>query len=98
MWRGVRSSGRIGAESAHLRSASPPGNIVLVRSLKRDEALALAERECRLRGWPWREPVRVSGGWWGYHVMTNADMRGGNVNIHIRRRDGKITRAGFAQR
>lgn len=36
------------------------------------DVLAAAWAECEARGWPWREPVRVTGGLFRYRVWANA--------------------------
>jgi len=38
------------------------------------EVLAAARAECEARGWPWREPVRVTGGLFRYRIWTNATV------------------------
>ncbi len=36
--------------------------------------LAAARAECEDRGWPWREPVRVTRGLLRFRVWTNAEV------------------------
>lgn len=60
--------------------------------------MAIAKAEAERRGWPWQEPIKASGRWFRYWFMTNARHAGGNVNIRVRARDGKIIGAGFARR
>jgi hypothetical protein len=62
-----------------------------------DRALAIARAECDARGWPWVDPIHVSQSPFAFHVMTNAQCRGGNVYIRIRRSDGHVLRAAFAR-
>lgn len=56
-------------------------------------------------GWPWIEPVVIQRyrtwslfGRLRWHVMTNANNRGGNVNIHIDDRTASVASKGFARR
>jgi hypothetical protein len=62
------------------------------------DALLIARSECEKRGWPWEEPVVVYWGPFNYLVRTNTQRKGGNAGIRIRRRDGVVTSAGFANR
>ena len=63
------------------------------------EAALLIAREYAVgRGWPWVEPVRTVEGITKVHVMTNSGARGGNVNVWIGVRDGRVVHAGFARR
>jgi hypothetical protein len=66
--------------------------------VSRDEALEVARAECQGRGWPWHGRVLVHEGLSYWHFMTNADFRGGNVNIWVDSRTGVIRKAGFAGR
>jgi hypothetical protein len=70
-----------------------------------EEVLRLAQAATAYEGWPWREPVHVERlrrwlffGPIEWHVMTNANYRGGNVNIWIDDRSGKVAKKGFAPR
>jgi hypothetical protein len=63
----------------------------------RAEVLAAAKRECEARGWPWREPVTVTGGLLRYRVWTNADVRDDNPWFSFSR-TGRLMRAGWAAR
>jgi hypothetical protein len=74
------------------------GSLITMARVTRDEALRIARAETERRGWPWCEPVSVNRSLLTFHVMTNAQMRGGNVNVHVRIRDGSIRRIGFARR
>jgi hypothetical protein len=56
-------------------------------------------------GWPWAEPVVVHRyrtwplfGRLRWHVMTNANLRGGNVNIHIDDHSASVVAKAFACR
>jgi hypothetical protein len=69
------------------------------------EALMLAKDVAGREGWPWEEPVIVRRyrtwpffGQLRWHIMTNANDRGGNVNIHIDDRTATVTLKGFARR
>jgi len=66
--------------------------------VSRDDALDVARAECQGRAWPWHGRVLVHEGLTYWHFMTNADSRGGNVNIWVDSRTGGITKAGFARR
>lgn len=66
--------------------------------VSRQQAEAIARAECLSRGWPWIEPVRVSEGLRHFHVMTNINCRGGNVNVHIDVSTGEVRRSAFAER
>jgi hypothetical protein len=59
--------------------------------------IAAAKAECEARGWPWREPVRVTGLLFRFQVWTNADARDDNPWFVVSR-DGRIKRAGWAAR
>lgn len=65
--------------------------------ITRDAALEIAKSHAAERGWPWVEPIHVNAGA-RIHVMTNADHRGGNVNVWIDASDGRILSSGFAKR
>lgn len=64
----------------------------------RDDAMRIARDHCAGVGWPWRLPVHVEEGVFEYYFMSNAEMKGGNVNIRVRVTDGKIVAAAFARR
>jgi hypothetical protein len=73
--------------------------------MTRDEVIQRARVTTEAEGWPWREPVQVQHlrrwllfGPREWHVMTNAQYKGGNVNIWIDDRSGAIIRRGFARR
>ncbi|MBO0819341.1 MAG: hypothetical protein J2P26_00670 [Nocardiopsaceae bacterium] len=61
------------------------------------EVLAAAKAECDARGWPSREPVRVTGGLFRYRVWTNADVRDDNPWFRFSR-GGRLTHAAWASR
>jgi hypothetical protein len=63
----------------------------------RAEVLAIAKAECEALGWPWREPVRVTGGLFRYEVWTNADFRDDNPWF-LFSRNGRLIRAAWAAR
>ena len=66
--------------------------------VSKEEALQLAQAECSRRGWPWQEPVHVSEWFTAWYFMTNANYRGGNVNIAIDSISGRVRAAAFAPR
>jgi hypothetical protein len=51
----------------------------------------------RPRGWPWREPVRVTGGLLRYRIWTNADVHDDNPWF-LFSRDGRLIFAAWAAR
>ena len=53
--------------------------------------LAPAQAECQARGWPWREPAKVTGGLFRVRVWTNANMIGDNPWF-VFSRDGRLMR------
>jgi len=72
--------------------------------LSEAEVLRIARAATEEQGWPWSEDEQVSvgsspgsrdkpGSW---HVMTNANYRGGNVNIWIDDGTGAVYHKGFA--
>lgn len=65
-------------------------------AVDRLKALELARQECERREWPWTEPVLVRRTLGGWRIKTNADARGGNVNITIGA-TGTIRVAAFAR-
>jgi len=67
------------------------------RKVTKAEVLAAARDECQARGWPWREPVRVTGGLFRYRVWTNADVQDDNPWF-LFSRGGHLVRAGWAAR
>ncbi|HEY5449347.1 MAG TPA: hypothetical protein VIQ54_11375 [Polyangia bacterium] len=69
------------------------------------DVLKLAKETAAREGWPWQEPVHVGRhrtwllfGRLRWHVMTFADHRGRNVNVHIDDRTGSVIAKGFARR
>lgn len=68
------------------------------RKITKAEALQIAKELCAREGWPWEEPVHVSG-WWGtWKIMTNSSRSGCNAHIVIRKQDGEVMSKGFAPR
>ncbi|KYF50595.1 hypothetical protein BE08_02415 [Sorangium cellulosum] len=67
-------------------------------TVTRNDAMRIAMDYCAGVGWPWRLPVYVEEGVLEYYLMTNADMKGANVNIRVSVTDGKIVAAAFARR
>jgi hypothetical protein len=73
--------------------------------MTRDEVIAIAGEVASREGWPWREPVIakkrrvfVVAGRASWHVMSNANFRGGNVNVHLDDRTGQVINKAFAPR
>ncbi len=73
--------------------------------MTKDQAISIAKAVALKEGWPWVEPIGATKErpfvifgrpWW--HVMSNAGMRGGNVNVHIDDKTGEIRGKGFAPR
>lgn len=69
------------------------------------EVLQVAKDAAAREGWPWAEPVVIRRhrawlffGQVRWHVMTNANYRGQNVNIHIDDRTATVTTKAFAPR
>jgi hypothetical protein len=72
--------------------------------MNQGEAAAIARSEAERKGWPWTEPVFVRRerrwilfGRVHWRFMTNADHRGGNVNIVVDDATGEIVGSGFAR-
>ena len=71
----------------------------------RDTIERTAREAALAAGYPWVAPVVVTptrlflffGPILGWHVSTNAEMRGGNVNVHLSR-TGTVTKVSFANR
>ena len=59
--------------------------------------MAAAQAECQARGWPWREPAKVTGGLFRFRVWTNANMIDDNPWF-VFSRDGRLVRAAWAGR
>jgi hypothetical protein len=62
----------------HLRAVRKDRSVARLRILVRAEVLAAAQAECQARGWPWREPAKVTGGLFRFRVWTNANLIDGN--------------------
>jgi hypothetical protein len=80
--------------SAH--SVAVRENGFMARSGRAD-VLAAAHAECQARGWPWREPAKVTGGLFRFRVWTNANMIDNNPWF-LFSRNGRLVRAGWARR
>ena len=70
-----------------------------------EEAIAIARSVAEREGWPWTEPIVANRyrtfllfGKRVWHVMTFADHRGGNVNVHLDDVTGEVLAKGFARR
>ena len=74
------------------------------RTITRDEIERTAREAADAAGYPWVAPVVVAptrlfllfGPVLSWHVMTNSEMRGGNVNVHLSR-SGTVTKIAFAR-
>src|SRR5262249_54581270 len=86
-----------GGKSVYLLGVSKDGCEGRSRSLRRAEVLAAAQSECEARGWPWREPVHVTGWMFRFRGWTNANFRDDNPWF-VFSRDGRLVRAGWAAR
>ena len=58
-------------------------------SITKQEALAIARKECERRGWAWNEQTTVQWGLFAYTVWGGG-RKGGNFWARIRRRDGVV--------
>jgi hypothetical protein len=75
-----------------------PNLIRFRRRISRDTLIQVARSHAEASGWPWQEPVIVNYGLFKVHVMTNANHKGGNVNVWLSARDGDVVSSGFARR
>ena len=73
--------------------------------MTKDEAIQIAKTVAEKEDWPWREPVFATRqrtffffGPATWYVTTNADQRGGNVNVYIADATGEVLRQGYAGR
>ena len=57
--------------------------------ISKKQALAIAEAECRQRGWPWNPNTSVRWGLFHYTVWGGG-RKGANLHLRIRKRDGKV--------
>jgi hypothetical protein len=69
-------------------------------TISKEEAIEIARRAAKERGWRWEEPVRVSRsrrfvffGRLTYEVWTNAKMRGCNGRYVVDGEDGTVREA-----
>lgn len=58
--------------------------------ITKSEAKEVAINECAKRGWKWSEPVLVKWRLFSFVIWTNANRKGGNVCIRIRKKNGEI--------
>jgi hypothetical protein len=65
------------------------------RCVSRGTVLVAAKAECQARGWPWREPVHVTGWPFRFTVWTNVSMIDDNPWF-VFSRDGRLVQAGWA--
>lgn len=66
--------------------------------ITKNEAIQIAREECERREWPWQEPILVYWGIFSFTVRTNTKRKVGNASFRIRKRDGVVIGAGFADR
>jgi len=66
--------------------------------MTKKQAQRIALDECNRRGWKWQEPVLVKWGILSFTVWTNANRKGGNCCLKIRKKDGSILSAGRTPR
>jgi hypothetical protein len=71
--------------------------VSLIGRVSKAVAIGAAKKECELRGWPWKEPIRIERFLSRYYVKTNQSMRGGNVHMTVSARDGTIRSANFVR-
>ena len=62
------------------------------------EALAAARSAVERAGFEWTEPVRIRQRRKYYQVVTNADMRGGNIWLKVDAESGKVELSGPSPR
>ena len=62
-----------------------------------EAALAIAQQQCKERGWPFAEPVTIDREHNAYKILTFANMRGGNVRLTIDGNTGAVLYAGFVR-
>ena len=67
-------------------------------NISKGEALSIAQIECEKRGWPWWQPIIAKSKWGIWEVWTNADERGGNVRILIKKDTGEVIKASLLPR
>ena len=73
--------------------------------MTKDEAILLAKTVAEREGWPWQGPIvaraertLVLFGPRRWRVMSNAQFRGGNVNVLIDDKTGRVVARGFCRR
>jgi hypothetical protein len=68
--------------------------------ISKEQARTIAQNECKLRQWPFEEPVNIRLTFvkrrWA--IYTAADSTGGNVWMYIDANTGQVLSAGFAPR
>lgn len=90
----ARAGGRSGRAVELKRVLLPTGRW----PVSREAALLAAQAAATDQGFAWTEPIRVrrsGANWW---VLTNADHRGGNLNVRVDGGEGAVRRIGFARR
>ncbi len=62
--------------------------------ITKEQALEIARKECKQRGWPWNEHTTIA---WGFicYTVWGGGRKGGNLMMKIRKRDGEIVSAGM---
>jgi hypothetical protein len=83
--------------SAHLVAAGEDGSVARARAVSTAAVLAAAHAECQARGWPWREPAKVTGGLFRFKVWTNANAIDDSPWF-VFSRDKRPLRAGWTAR
>jgi hypothetical protein len=66
-------------------------------SITKQEALAIARKECEQRGWLWNEQTTVRWGFFTYTVWGGG-RKGGNLWVRIRKKDGVVLGIGITPR
>lgn len=66
-------------------------------SITKQDALAIARKECEQRGWPWNERTIVRWGLFTYTVWGGG-RKGGNLWVRIRKKDGAVLGIGMTPR
>jgi hypothetical protein len=98
LWRRRHGAVRIRRNDRHRMTRRTMPLFPLFARITEQEALAIARTECASHKWPWTEPVFVRRELLSSWIRTNADNRGGNVNVRISARTGRIVKAAFAPR
>lgn len=78
----------------YLRSlfTSPPSRI------SKEQAIAIAQEECKKRGWWWGEPIKITYGRRMWVIHTNWGMRGMNARFRVDGETGEVREAAYVPR